>query len=734
MTPQLPRADLVFTGDGDMARLCRELDWSATALGPVERWPDALRTIVRTALESRFAINLWCGADLVLIYNDAYRRVLGAKHPGALGRPGTEIWSEIWDEIEPMFARIRDTGESFYSEDAPFVVQRESQRVADQPAEPNAWFTFSLSAVRDAEGEIVAFLNIVSETTARIRAERALHGALESAERAEARIREVFAQAPAFMALLRGDQHVFEYANEAYYQLVGHRDLIGRPVLDALPEIRGQGFESLLDSVVASGTPFVGREVPVTLHRESGADPEQRYLDFVYYPIHDPDGQTGVVAHGYDITEHVLAREEARRARSEAELANHAKSQFLATMSHEIRTPINAVVGYTDLLEANVGGPLSEAQKGYVSRIRTSSRHLLSLVNDVLDLSRIEAGEMLLVTSAVQPQPLLNEALEMILPHAEARSITVRRDWACDDCAFLGDADRVRQVLLNLLSNAVKFTQEGGTITLRCGERNDPPAEAALAGGPWLALEVEDDGPGVPPEAQSRIFEAFVQADSGLTRAVGGTGLGLTISRRLARLMNGELTLHSEPGAGSRFSLWLPVAGQPAQDESAVQESDADPAGALRIAGGAVLADGNTIERQLVSRLRVELPTRTRDLDDAHLADHTASYLAALARSLMALDDPAATDLLADGRATRADLSRRHGSQRRRLGWGKSDLELEYALLEEIVSGHIRSAVRTRAGLDLAPTLQAAHELMREGLRHGLAALRDAADDPPTAT
>ncbi|HEX2167463.1 MAG TPA: PAS domain-containing protein, partial [Longimicrobiales bacterium] len=290
-----------FAAAGEVAALCRARDWSTTPLGPVEQWPDALSSAVRTCLESPFPINLWCGDELVLIYNDAYRTVLGNKHPAALGRPGQEVWSEIWDDIRPMFERIRAGGPAAYAEDAPFVIRRAGDDRSAGDREPNAWFTFALSPVRDDRGEIVAMLNIVSESTGRVLLEREIRGARAAAERAEARLREVFTQAPAFMAVVRGPEHVFEYVNSSYYQLTGNRDLIGLPVREALPEIREQGFEELLNEVLATGVPYVGREIPVLIARSPDTEPEQRFLDFVYYPITEADGtRTGVVAHGSD--------------------------------------------------------------------------------------------------------------------------------------------------------------------------------------------------------------------------------------------------------------------------------------------------------------------------------------------------------------------------------------------------------------------------------------------------
>jgi PAS domain S-box-containing protein len=295
-------ADL-FPGDSEMARLCRAVDWGKTSLGAVEHWPDALRVAVRMALETPFPINLWCGPDMVLIYNDAYRVVLGAKHPRALGRPGAQVWSEIWTDIQPIFERIRRGGPGEYAEDARFLMER----TEGPPGE--AWFTFSVSAIRAEDGGIVAFLNIASETTRRVVAEREAIRARASAEHAEHQLREVFAQAPAFLAVLRGPEHRFEFVNDAYRGLVGNRDVEGKTVAEALPEVVAQGFIDILDRVLRENAPFVGRSIPVRLQRTPDAEMEDRYVDFVYQPLSE-HGQapTGIVAHGVDVTDPVLAR------------------------------------------------------------------------------------------------------------------------------------------------------------------------------------------------------------------------------------------------------------------------------------------------------------------------------------------------------------------------------------------------------------------------------------------
>jgi len=698
----------IFEGPGEVRALCRALDWSRTSLGPPDSWAATLRIAVRTALDSPFPLNLWCGPDLVLIYNDAYVSVLGSKHPAALGARGADVWREIWPQIEPMFDAMVAGGEPIYAEDSPFVVQRDREEAS--ASAPNAWFTFALSPVRDEEGAVVAFLNVVSETTRRVQAERAREEALRAAEQAEARLRDVFAQAPSFLAVLRGSDHVFEYVNDAYYQLVGHRPLLGRPVFEAMPEVRGQGFEELLDTVVESGRPYIGREVPVMVQRTPGSELEQRFVDLVYYPVAGSAAvAAGVVAHGSDVTEHVLARQEAQRARADAERANDAKSQFLANMSHEIRTPINAVVGYTDLLDTRIAGPLTDRQQDFVARIRSSSRHLIALVDDVLDLSKIEAGEMAVRIEARPAATVVAASVQMIAAEADSRSLQVREAWQCDaDAQFLGDEDRVRQIMLNLLSNAIKFTPAGGTITVRCRTADEAPESLMRSSSPhWLVLEVEDTGIGIPPEQQVRIFEAFVQADAGTTRQTGGTGLGLTISRRLARMMGGDLTVRSESNHGSCFSLWMPTpaAAQTMADDPPVSD---EPAAHVTV-GDMLVEAAELLEDELVWRLQ---QLHGPDYERLQLADHTAAFVAALGRAITLYDGHPRTAEQQDAVEVRAVISGRHGRQRHRLGWTIDDVDTEYGLLREMLDSFVRREAPQRTNAPLEGALTTMHNLL----------------------
>ena len=243
------------------------------------------------------------------------------------------------------------------------------------------------------------------------------------------------------------------------------------------------------------------------------------------------------------------ARAEAEQARLAAEGANRAKSDFLAVMSHEFRTPLNAITGYSDLLELDVHGTLSDGQREFVQRIKRSSRHLLGLVSDVLNYARVEAGKADYAITDVAMDDALRAAEALVLPQMQARRITFRYDGCDGSVVARADPERLRQILLNLLSNATKFTDRAGEVRVKC-----------VTDEAKVVVHVQDTGIGIAPEKLEAIFEPFVQIDAGLTREHEGAGLGLAISRDLARGMGGDLTASSEVGKGSTFTLTLSAA------------------------------------------------------------------------------------------------------------------------------------------------------------------------------
>ena len=250
-------------------------------------------------------------------------------------------------------------------------------------------------------------------------------------------------------------------------------------------------------------------------------------------------------------TEIGASRDELELRTAQAQNANRAKSDFLATMSHELRTPLNAIAGYVDLIDMELRGPVTEAQRRDLARIRASQQHLLGLISSILDLTRIESGQVAYTLEPVVLRPFLSGLDALIGPQAAAKSLSLRVERCGDDVVALADREKLRQILLNLLSNAIRFTPSGGEITLSCEGRSRD----------MVAIVVADTGIGIPHEKQGAVFEPFVQLDRSLTRTAEGVGIGLAISRDLARGMNGDLSLTtSVPGEGSRFAVLLPRA------------------------------------------------------------------------------------------------------------------------------------------------------------------------------
>ena len=258
-----------------------------------------------------------------------------------------------------------------------------------------------------------------------------------------------------------------------------------------------------------------------------------------------------------DVSERMAAEREreellqvAEQARLEAESANRSKSEFLAVMSHELRTPLNAIGGYAQLLELGIRGPVTEQQRADLERIMKSQSYLLSLINDVLNFAKIEGGHLNVDLGPVQLSAVVEGMRDFVQPQLRERGLMFAVVPCPSDVMVRADRDKVQQILLNLLSNALKFTPSGGKITLRCRVRAEGGA----------IVSVEDTGQGIARDKLERIFEPFVQVDRRYKRAQEGIGLGLAISRELARAMGGDLVVHSEEGKGSVFDLCLPGA------------------------------------------------------------------------------------------------------------------------------------------------------------------------------
>ena len=400
------QAHPAFAGDSRMAARCREFDWSTTPVGHESRWPQSLKTITSALLASRNPMLLFWGADLVMIYNDAFAPSLGpTRDARGLGANGREFWTDVWGLVGAQIEGVIERGESFWFENALVPIEQEG-------ALRDAWWTYSYSPVRDERGDVAGVLVVCQETTA-----------------------------------------------------------------------------------------------------------------------------------------HVIAENKLREANIALEAANRAKTDFLAVMSHELRTPLNAIDGYAELMEMGVHGPLTEQQRQDIIRIRKSQRHLLSLINGVLNFSRVEAGVAHYELAPIALADVLMSCEALMRTQMEGRGLTFHVEVCSGETIVMADAEKLQQILLNLLTNASKFTQSGGVVRMWC----DVSPEN-------VRITVSDTGRGIAPEQVDRIFEAFVQVDSRLTRTEEGVGLGLSISRNLARGMRGEITVVSEVAKGSAFTVTIPRA------------------------------------------------------------------------------------------------------------------------------------------------------------------------------
>jgi signal transduction histidine kinase len=327
--------------------------------------------------------------------------------------------------------------------------------------------------------------------------------------------------------------------------------VIGRPLADTFPGFTGTRSEALFRKALAGETVLLAHRLheylldlpaPVGLAGYERMQQSARIL-----PGRQPDGSAAAVAFIQDVTDRVAREDELRVAKDRAEAASQAKSDFLAATSHELRTPLTAVIGYADLLDAAVSGPLTPQQRDHVARIKFASWHLIGIIDEILTFSRAEAKREPLRPEVLDPADVARHAVDLVQPQAEAKGLSLELVLPDARVSLVTDAGKLRQILVNLLTNAVKFTS-AGAVSL----------ELELAAG-CPVFRISDTGPGIDTANLGRIFEPFTQLDQSSTRTQGGTGLGLPLSRTLAQLLGGEIEVTSQVGSGSTFELRLPA-------------------------------------------------------------------------------------------------------------------------------------------------------------------------------
>ena len=473
-------------------------------------------------------------------------------------------------------------------------------------------------------------------------------------QRSNAMLATVYATAPVGLSFLDRDLRVVMINDYlAAVNAIPAREHIGRTLPELLGE-RGAHIEAPYRQVLTTGRPLIEVEDSV----ESPAEPGiVRHWICSYYPVYGPErDMVGINAVVLDITERKRTESRLEDALRAAEAASSAKGEFLANMSHEIRTPMNAIIGLARLLEE---ADLGRRERGYVARMQMAAKSLLSMLNDVLDYSKVEADQLVL-----EQTPF---ALDDVLASLAAMSATLAWNKGIEPVfavhpavpgRLVGDPMRLGQVLLNLVSNAVKFTERGEVVlAIEPGRRDGARIE--------LAFSVRDSGIGIPAEQQQRMFEAFSQADSSTSRKYGGTGLGLAISRRLARLMGSDLDVDSRPGSGTtfRFGAMFGIdtpAALPAQDDARLRVLVADDNASSRAAlAGALAGRGWHVDTaasgtDALSLLRGDVPYDLAFIDSA-LGDVDGASVIAYARADHGIAMPRCALLAADPERERMD-------------------------------------------------------------------------------
>ena len=405
------------------------------------------------------------------------------------------------------------------------------------------WASVVVTALRDPAGHLVGFAKVTRDLTEQRRAD-------EQLRTSEERLRILIGSVKDYgIFMLDPDGRVASW-NEGARRIKGYEadEIIGRHFSVFYPEAaRSSGFPDYELEVAREVGRFEDEGWRV---RKDGT---QFWANVVITALHADDGTLmGFAKVTRDLTERRLAQQreiEDTRRIAESEAANRAKTGFLAAMSHELRTPLNAIAGYAQLMEEGIAGPVTEMQQEYLSRIRGSQLHLLGIVNDLLNYGRIEAGEVVYDLSPLSLHEVGARVLAMVAPQADRKQLLLEQGGDVPVVSALADQLKTEQIVLNLVSNAVKFTPEGGVVTVTCALRDG-----------MATIEVRDTGPGIPEDMQEMIFDPFVQLGRSLTNTQEGAGLGLAISRDLARAMHGDVTVESRPGSGATFTLRLPAA------------------------------------------------------------------------------------------------------------------------------------------------------------------------------
>lgn len=564
-----------LAGGGDMGALTRARDWATTPLGSVEEWPQSLRTIVSVCLSSRFPLLVWWGPELVMLYNDAYRPILGTtKHPAALGQSGKECWPEIWHVIGPMLAGVLATGEATWSDNQLLLLERNGYV-------EECYFTFSYSPIRDETGGVGGVFTAVTETTEQVLGERRLRtlSALAARTAAAPTAEDACTIAVATVAHNRADiPFALLYlpdAGGAQMRLAAATGLevatLASPSSINLGASEEAGAAWPLAQVMRTGqvalvanlrdrfgswgeiadTPVphtalvlpvaqAGQERPIAL-LVVGVNP-QRALDATYRGFF-----TLVASQIATALADAQAYEEERRQSAALAELDRAKTAFFSNVSHEFRTPLTLAIGPVEEVLAEAGDALSAADRALLEIAHRNHLRLLKLVNTLLDVARIEAGRTHASHEPTDLAALTADLASVFRSAVERAGLRLIMDCPPLPGPVYVDHDMWEKIVLNLLSNAVKYTFAGEiAVVLR-------------AAGDAVVLEVRDTGTGIPADELPHLFERFYRISGARARTQEGTGIGLALVQELVRLHAGTIGVTSVVGEGTTFTITLPT-------------------------------------------------------------------------------------------------------------------------------------------------------------------------------
>ncbi|HEU4648133.1 MAG TPA: ATP-binding protein [Gemmatimonadales bacterium] len=558
-----------LAGGGELGALLRQFDWSSSPLGPVERWPRALKTAVRIVLTSRQPMFVWWGDQLINIYNDAYRSILGGKHPWALGKPASVVWREIWDQVGPRAAAALSQDEGTYDEALLLIMERNGY-----PEE--TYYTFSYSPVPDDEGGRGGIFCANTDDTRRIIGERQLALLRElAAAPADARaigdVGRLSARALAsngrdlpfaLIYLLEPDHETLTCIGASGID-IGHQAAPARQRLDAdgswpFREVLRRSAAIEVPDLAAFGPlptgawdrpPTRAVALPIAPSGETGrsgvlvaALNPYRLLDDGYYGFLTlVAGQIAAA-----IANAQAYEEERRRAEALAEL-DRAKTTFFSNVSHEFRTPLTLLLGPLEEVLRDPAGSLNSSYRAELETAHRNSLRLLKLVNTLLDFSRIEAGRVDAMYEPTDLAAFTTELASAFRSAIERGGLSLVIDAPASPEPVYVDRDMWEKIVLNLLSNALKFTLQGSiTIRLRWSDGH-------------VALDVADTGIGIPADELPHIFARFRRVKGARGRTQEGTGIGLALVQELVRLHGGQVQVQSVVGDGTTFTVRIPT-------------------------------------------------------------------------------------------------------------------------------------------------------------------------------